>query len=197
MYVPLLKLNFIVCLCSQQFQQFSKCLTKEYVANTLFSNQDALRVVGLKFCLFCSRLSTMFTLQNALISRFIYAQIWQFEIYVKVWHTQNIVHYSISSAQHLDLDKKFQSLILDSMLTTFPSIMGKLNSIMADIFLSKQIMQCISACCDTLFFLSVVGRSMISWGRGHLKTTNKQCTLLDIYSGSGLKGTYLPLFCKH
>ena len=40
----------------------------------------------------------MFTLQNALISRFIYAQIWQFEIYVKVWHTQNIVHYSISSA---------------------------------------------------------------------------------------------------
>ena len=37
-YVPLLKLNFIVCLCSQQFWQFSKCLTKEYVANTLFSN---------------------------------------------------------------------------------------------------------------------------------------------------------------
>ena len=35
---------------------------------------------------------------------------------------------------------------------------------------------------------------MISWGRGHLKTTNKQCTLLDIYSGSGLKGTYLPFF---
>ena len=82
----------------------------------------------------------MFTLQNALISRFIYAQIWQFQIYVKVWHTQNIVHYSISCAYHLDLDKKFQSLILDSMLTTFPSIMGKLNSIMADIFLSKQIM---------------------------------------------------------
>lgn len=120
-------------------QEFSKCLTKEYVVNTLFSNKDALRVVGFKFCLFCSLLSTMFTLQNALISCFIYAQIWQFQIYVKVWHTQNIVHYSISCAQHLDLDKKFQSLILDSILTTFPSIMGKLNSIMADIFFPNRL----------------------------------------------------------